>query len=181
MQCSTKWEAKVKWLAHKCKYSTKLETGSSFSDPFFFTSFLLEAIRRHPIGELKFRVVLCIMKDFLFVLFTLLVPWPLLLGGCDHGFNAKSEVTQIHHSLTIDKSSNILTWFAFLRVLYFFSLPSLYHTTSWDPQLNNTIFIHIPSKEKNPKPELLKVFCSPLNFWLARVFLGFGFFFFWHY
>lgn len=118
----------------------------------FCTRFLLKAIRRHPIGELKFRVVLCIMKGFLFVLFTSLVPRPLLLGGCDHGFNAKSEVTQIHRSLTIGKSSNILTWFAFLRVFYFFSLPFLYHTTTWDPQWNNTGYLftfHQKKKTQN--------------------------------
>lgn len=85
----------------------------------FCTRFFLKAIRRHPSGQLRFRGLLCIMKGFLFDLFALLVPRPLLLGDCDHGFTAKSELTQNTRSVTIDKSCNISTWFAFFRVLYF--------------------------------------------------------------
>lgn len=95
MKCSSKWEAKVKWLIHKHKYSTKPEIDCSFSDPYLYSRFLVKTIRRHPSKDWRFSVVLCIMKGFpssnveiLFFLVTLPAPRPLLLGDCDHGVTA---------------------------------------------------------------------------------------------
>lgn len=82
----------------------------------FCTRFLLKAIRRYPSGELRFRVVLCIMKGFLFVLFTLLVLRPLLFGGLWFGL---LQIRTDSNYSPFDKSSNISTWFAFLRAPYF--------------------------------------------------------------
>lgn len=106
----------------------------NFSDSYLSARFLLKAIRRHPSEELRFSVVICIMKGFPFsnieilsLLFTLPISSSLLLGDCCCCCS-ESELTQTTHSLTIGKNSNISTWFTFPRVLCFSTcLPCSYY------------------------------------------------------
>lgn len=147
--CSVQQSEKQRWNDLPVNASIQQSWKSALALVILFCArFLLKAIRRHPSGELRFRVVLGIMKGF--VLFTSLVPSHLLLGDCDHGFTAKSELTQITHSLTKGAifKLDLLSSVCFIFPLAF---PIPHHFLLWDLQLNNTGYLNclLPKENQN--------------------------------